>query len=239
MHILLVEDDSNYRNSIRRKLEAAEHSVTVFDNSVDAMNYLDSHEPEVVLTDYRLGSNTPDGLMFAEHIRHRYPHCVIILMSAYAGEDELVKAIQIGADDFIKKPIGNQDLMERIYRAYTHRREWLPHKQKRVEEIPHLKIDTVKRSAEWRGQFLRLTPAEFQILVLLASDPGAVFSFNVLGTAISKGRMASSEDARVNLKTHVKNLRRKLARAGAPAAICSARGEGYKWDNNQYTEVEG
>src|SRR5690349_22761271 len=115
MRILLVEDDPNYRNSIKRKLEAAEHTVTVFDNSVDAMNYLDSHEPEVVLTDYRLGSNNPDGLMFAEHVRHRYPHCVIILMSAYAGEEELVKAIQINADDFIKKPIGNQDLMERIY----------------------------------------------------------------------------------------------------------------------------
>ena len=236
MRILLVEDDPNNRNSIKKKLEAAEHTVTVFDNSVDAMNYLDTHEPEVVLTDYRLG-NVPDGLMFAEHVRHRYPHCVIIIISAFAGEEELVKAIQINADDFIKRPISEHELMDRIYRAYTHRREWLPRNEKLVEEIPHLKIDRVKRTAEWRGELLHLTSAEFQILALLTSNPGAVFPFDVLGTAMSKGRMASSEEARINLKTHIKNLRRKLALVGAPAAVCSVRGEGYKWDSSRYLEA--
>src|SRR5260221_5925002 len=181
MQILFVEDELISRSNIKRKIEAAGHTVVVFDNSIDAMNYLDSAEPDVVLTDYRLG-NVPDGLMLAEHVRRRYPHCVIVLISAFAGFEEAVKALQANADDFIQKPISGHELLNRIYNAYTRRRIWLPYKDKPIEEIPNLKVDRVNRSAEWRRRPIQLTPSEFQILAILTTRPGDVFSFNVLGT---------------------------------------------------------
>ncbi len=230
MQILFVEDDLGSRSTVTRKLQAANHVVAVFDNSMDAMNYLDCNEPDVVLTDYRLG-DYPDGLMLAEHVRHRYPYCVIILISAYANFEEAVKAIHLNADDFIQKPITGQQLVERIYQAYTRRRVWLPQKEAPVEVIPNLKIERSRRTVEWYGQPLQLTPAEYQIVSLLTSKPGNILTFTALATAINKGHMASPEDARIVLKTHVKNLRRKLEREGSSSPICAVRGEGYKWGN--------
>ncbi len=231
MHILFVEDDPNSRDTISRKLSAASHQLTIFDNSMEAIDFLDGCEPDVLLSDYRLG-NVPDGLMLAGHVRYRYPHCVIILISQFANFDEAVKAMHLNVDDFIKKPIQGHELMERIYQAYTRRRSWMMRNEVPTVEISNLKIDTVQHTVEWFGKPLELTPTEFQILRLLTAKPGSVISFTTLATAISKGHIASPEEARINLKTHIKNIRRKLGVRSSAAWICSVRGEGFKWDNH-------
>jgi DNA-binding response OmpR family regulator len=233
MQIMYVEDETHNRDMLTQTIRGANHRVEVFTNSLDAMNYLNKHEPDVVLTDYKLG-DSPDGLMLAENVRQRYLNCVVIIISQYADFDKAVRAMHLNVDDFIKKPIAGHELLERIYQAVARRRAWLSveDEQTEVEEIPNLTIDRnnkTKRTVKWHGKTIKLTPTEFKILSILTSKPGKPFSFGSLAAAISQKPVSSSDAARAVLKTQVRNLRLKLAAGNPVNCIHAVRGKGYRW----------
>ena len=123
MRVLYVEDDPITQSAMIRRLHPMGHEVTVFDNSNDAMGFLDLNEPELLLTDYDLGES-PNGLSLADYARKHYSHCAIILISSHDPRDLITKAKtqQIVVDDFIKKPVSGDGLAAHIEPAIKLRR---------------------------------------------------------------------------------------------------------------------
>jgi CheY-like chemotaxis protein len=104
MFVVIVEDDLRDREFAHGALRKNVIDVLSFQESLSALQYLRSARADVVLIDYHL-PGSPNGLTLARHLRTLYPAITLVMMSAYATEPELVEAIQIGVDDFIRKPI--------------------------------------------------------------------------------------------------------------------------------------
>ena len=227
MLIIHVEDDLDSQDEITRILRSRQLDVVTFSNTIDTLRYIATAEPDVMLIDYQLGEG-PNGLKLAEHARQQYPACVIIIVSLYATFEKAVQAMQIGADDFVQKPV-SMEIVDRIWNGVMRRQHWFP-RSAPVQQVAGFVIDKSKRLALWHDTPLKLTSAEFLILATLIAKPGHVISFSDLFAA-ARGERLASENARNLLKPHIRNLRDKLAQIGAnPACIVNLRGQGYKWD---------
>jgi two-component system response regulator CpxR len=228
MRILYVEDELEKQNPIVRLLSSQNHEVELIDNVNSALLYIKTSEPDILLCDYLLGKG-PNGLLVAENTRNLYPATTIIMISSHLSVDNAVKAMQIGVDDFIQRPISPNDLLERIWSAFTrHQSRYVPPKPSPAASS-RLYLDMHRRLATWDNQPLDLTTIEFSLLSYLASRPGQLVTFSDLW-ASSHGDRLDKTDARVILKPHISKLRAKLKNCGASDnAIQNVRGQGYIW----------
>ena len=228
MRILYVEDDIEEQAPIARLLRSQNHEVVLIDNVFEAIAYVKTSEPDILLCDYLLGKG-PDGLFVAENTRNLYPATTIVMISSHLNVDKAVKAMQIGADDFLERPIGPADILDRIWKAFTRHqsRYGVPKPSQAASGL--LYLEAQRRLATWDNQPLDLTTIEFSLLSYLASRPGQLVTFSDLW-ASSHGDRLDKNDARVILKPHISKLRIKLKNRGASdTAIQNVRGEGYIW----------
>jgi two-component system, OmpR family, response regulator BaeR len=230
MLIVYVDDDEASRDRVTKIFEMNRWSVITFTNAIDALDYVRSHAaPDVLLIDYQLPGG-PDGLSLSKQARILHPSCVIVMISLYAGRDEVIAAMRIHADDFLIKPIAPDLLLHQILEALLARKAWLPVFDLSAQNSEMLHIDIGQRRAIWHGNMLRLTPAEFSLLAHLTSKPGYVFSYPQL-YALAKGEHLAPQDARAKLKSHVSNLKAKMEQDGLyPSYVFNVRGVGFKWD---------
>jgi DNA-binding response OmpR family regulator len=213
---------------VRDHLVIAGHSVTVAGDGVTALRLLETRPADLVILDWMLPGL--DGLEVCRRIRAR-SSTPILMLSARAEEVDRVLGLEVGADDYLTKPFSMRELLART-RALLRRVELLSQQpdgggQQRagstVLEVGDLRLDVAGRAASMSGTPLELTPKEFDLLHLLARQPGRVYSREYLLRHIW-GLDYDGVDRTID--SHVARLRRKLGPFGA--RLATVWGVGYK-----------
>ena len=218
MKTLLVEDDAPLGSSLQEALTKGGYDTTWVQRASDAKRFLQSEEFGLALLDIVLPGES--GLeLLAWMRRERLPTPVILLTARDAVLDR-VQGLDAGGDDYLPKPFAVEELFSRI-RAVTRRAG-----QQRSAEwrVGSLTIDTAARRVARHEHDIPLSQREFDILLVLASEPGKVFTRSQIERAT---RIRDSGDSNA-LDVHIHNLRRKLG----SACIETVRGVGYLLEGN-------
>jgi len=220
--LLVIEDEVDIRRAVGAALR--DHHPAIIEASTGAagVDAVDASHPDLIILD--LGLPDLDGLAVCERIR-AMTVAPIIVLTARHGESDTVALLNAGADDYITKPFSTQELAARV--AAQVRRSRVPPSEHEIIVADGLSIDVHRRQASRDGNVVRLTPIEWELLTVLVSDPGRVFTHQQLFAAVWKRAFG---DARLYLRVHVTNLRRKIERNPAdPRLIITEPGVGYRF----------
>ena len=177
-NILVIEDDENLSSYVSASLTKNGYRVATTPTGRSGLRMVSSLSPSVILLD--LGLPDIDGCDLLTQLRSgsRIP---VIVISARTEEKEKVKALDLGADDYITKPFGTEELMARIRTSLRHSGECAPC---RFYKALNLAIDMEKRTVHLEGERVHLTQIEYQILTLLAAHSGRVLPYDSIMNAI-------------------------------------------------------
>lgn len=202
MRILVVEDDPSISGPLRDGLIREGFEVDVADTGAGAL----AAEPvDLVLLD--LGLPDLEGSVVCERLRQQ-SNVPIIVVSARGDEFDRVVLLEVGADDYVVKPYGLRELVARI-RAVARRSQVTTETRDDVPVVTtgRLRIDRRSRQVDFEGQSVDLTPKEYDLLLYLASDPGAVQSRSqIMRNVWDENWWGSTK----TLDVHVASLRKKL-----------------------------
>lgn len=224
--ILLIEDDQSIRRFISTALEGNGYKVTSAINGKEGLSLAASFCPDVVLLD--LGLPDVDGLQVLKQLR-TWSNMPTIVISARSKEQEKVEALDLGADDYITKPFGTDELMARIRTCMRHRHSSAPD---RIYKALDLEINFEKRLVKLEGKEIHLTQIEYQLLTLLAENSGRVLTYSFIMNAIWGPYMDNNNQI---LRVNMANIRRKIEKNPAqPQYVFTEIGVGYRMlDNKQ------
>ncbi|MEM9689253.1 MAG: response regulator [Pseudomonadota bacterium] len=219
--ILVVEDEPKIAKLLLDYLQQAHYETHWIDNGDDVDHWCRENQPAVVLLDVMLPGK--DGLTVCRELR-TWSNVPVIMVTARVDEIDRLLGIELGADDYICKPFSPREVVARV-KAILRRAAM--NEGTGAEIAPGLSIDEERYSVSVNALELDLTPVEFRLLALLASQPGRVFSRDQLMDRIYlDGRVVSDR----TVDSHIKNLRQKLQDAGSGDLIRSIYGVGYKLD---------
>jgi two-component system, OmpR family, KDP operon response regulator KdpE len=223
--VLVVEDDDETRAALARELIARGYRVDVASDARTAMLRWETRRPDVILLD--LGLPDLDGLQVIRRIRRDATTPIVILSGRY-GEPEKVAALDAGADDYVTKPFGVDELNARLRVALRHAAGPAGDDTGRIV-VGSLVFDGPKHEVRVSGQRVDLTPREFEILRVLLAHPGRLVTKGRLLRAVW-GDAYTAESSYVYV--HVSQLRRKLAAADLDGSlrdlIVTEPGVGYR-----------
>jgi two-component system, OmpR family, KDP operon response regulator KdpE len=171
--VLVVEDEPQMRKFIRASLASHGHRVLEAERAAEAVMMLTSHNPEIVLLD--LGLPDGDGIELTKQLRE-WSRVPIIVLSARGREDDKVAALDAGADDYLTKPFGVNELLARMRVALRHAQKLGAEPPVQVLEFGELKIDLIRREVCRGAEQLHLTPIEYKLLILFAQNAGKVLT---------------------------------------------------------------
>jgi DNA-binding response OmpR family regulator len=220
--ILLVEDDLALRTSVRQILERGGYEVKVAPDGAAGVRELDSGAFEVVLLD--IGLPFVDGRRILGTLEGKRLPSVIVI-SARGEERDKVRALDLGADDYLAKPFGADELLARI-RAVTRRAQPTPGPN-RIVRAGNVTIDLAGQSVLRGGDEVRLSPTEYGLLSALAQNSGKVMDHRTLLRTVWGPAYG---DERNYLRTFIQRLRAKLENdAGKPEIIVTVGARGYRF----------
>jgi two-component system, OmpR family, KDP operon response regulator KdpE len=230
--ILVVEDDRSLREAITRALTAAGFGVSEARDGIAAVKTLESNHPDVVLLD--IGLPFVDGWRVLDTMRHsRQPPVIII--SARGDEQDKVRALDMGADDYLAKPFGTDELLARI-RAVL-RRAQPPQHPPAVIAADDVVVDLGLRTVTRKGVEVRLSPTEYLLIAELARHAHQVMDFRTLLQRVWGPTYA---DERHYLRVFIQRLRHKLEVDPArPTIIQTVPGRGYRFGSATAPQVAG
>jgi two-component system response regulator RegX3 len=214
VRVLIVEDEDAIAEPL---LEGLSREGFEVDRAATGQAALDAREADLVLLDLRLPDL--DGLEVCRRLRER-SRVPIIVVSARGEEVDRVVGLELGADDYVVKPYGIRELLARIH-AVMRRLEPRP-PDSMTMRVDGLEVDSRARRVTLDGRLLELTPREFDLLALLAADPGAAVSREKIFEEVWETRWFGSPKT---IDVHVAALRRKL---GDPGWIETVRGVGFR-----------
>jgi DNA-binding response OmpR family regulator len=222
--ILLVEDERKLRELVRSYLERGGFTVLSAGSGAEALGLAGSTVPDLVVLD--LGLPDVPGEAVARELRASGATPILIL-TAKAGEEDRIRGLELGADDYVTKPFSPRELVLRCQAIL--RRGGQPaggSNQPTSYGGGQVVIDEERRTVQVRGGDVALTPTEWGILVALATVPGRVYSRYEI---INRTRGYEFEGYERSVDSHVKNLRRKIEiDAGRPEIIQTVLGGGYR-----------
>jgi len=219
--VLLVEDETQMRRFLRAALTSHGYRLIEAEKGAEVVGLVTGHNPEIVLLD--LGLPDIDGFEVTRRLRE-FSKVPIIVLSARGREDDKVAALDAGADDYVTKPFGMNELLARIRVALRHR-EGLAIEEP-VLEFEGLRIDFSRREVEREGELVKLTPLEFKLLGCLARHAGKVLTHRQL---LKEVWGPSHADDSHYLRVYMANLRKKLERdPAAPRYLLTEPGVGYR-----------
>jgi two-component system KDP operon response regulator KdpE len=222
--ILVVDDESQITRVLRTSLSSQGYDIRVANDGETALEIMKDWTPELVITD--LSMPNMDGLELCRHLRlkSRVP---IIVLSVRGQERTKVDALDAGADDYITKPFGIEELLARV-RASLRRVPVNEGNQPTLIEIGDFRIDLPAHKITVRENEVHLTPKEFDLLVYLARHSGKVITHRALLTAIWGGQ--NSEQVEY-LRVFVGQLRKKLEPdTASPRYIVTEPWVGYRFE---------
>jgi DNA-binding response OmpR family regulator len=222
-HILLVEDEPQLASLVRDQLAATGYRVSLAGDGQTALRAVEAQPPDLVILDWMLPGL--DGLEVCRRIRAR-SITPILMLTARAEEIDRVLGLEVGADDYLTKPFSMRELLARA-RALLRRVELMrasPTGASRSElRVGGLAIDVDGRTASVAGEPLDLTPKEFDLLSMLAEQPGRAYSREYLLRRVWGDEYVGFDRT---VDTHIVRLRRKLGPMGN--RVATVWGVGYK-----------
>ena len=219
--ILVVEDERTISNFICRALTANDYKAMSATTGKEALSLFFSHRPDLVLLD--LGLPDMDGLDVLKELSGLPQEVPVIIISARDRESEKVKALDMGADDYVVKPFGVPELLARIRAAL---RRAGPAANLSAFTTGELTIDYDKHLVTLAGQPVHLTANEYRLVELLSRSAGKVLTYDRISEAMwGDAAGGNSQLLRVNMA----NIRRKLEQNPAePQYILTEIGVGYR-----------
>jgi DNA-binding response OmpR family regulator len=218
--IVIVEDDRRIRDSLSAALRAKGHEVRAFDCGFDGLNAIVAKPPAVAVLD--LGLPDIDGRDLVAELR-KVSSVPVIVATARDDEREMVRLLTIGADDYVVKPYGADQLNARIIAVL---RRVAPEGAMTIE-CGALLMDPRRRTATLESKPLDLTPKEYDLLLYLASHADEVVSKAELLAEVWRQPWGGSDKT---VDVHISWLRRKLGEtAAAPKYIQAVRGVGLRY----------
>jgi two-component system KDP operon response regulator KdpE len=221
--VLVVEDEPQMRKFIRASLTSHGYRVLEAERAEEAVMVATSHNPELLLLD--LGLPDGDGIDLARRIRE-WSRVPIIVISARGREDDKVAALDAGADDYLTKPFGVNELLARMRVALRHSQTAAAGTEEQTLEFGELKIDLVHRQVFRAGTELHLTPIEYKLLLLFAQNAGKVLTHRQILVEVWGPSYASQNHY---VRVHMAELRKKVeADAARPKLLVTEPGVGYR-----------
>ena len=204
-HILIVEDDKEIREGVEIYLKSQGYQVFQAGDGVEGLEILEREEIHLAIVDIMMPRM--DGIQMTMKLREKYDFPVIML-SAKSEEVDKITGLGLGADDYVTKPFAPMELMARVNSQLRRYRKFLEKLEVKgnVHVIGGLEIneDTVEVSVD--GSPVKLTPLEYKILLLLAKNPGRVFSADEIYERVWQERAINTDTVMV----HVRNIREKI-----------------------------
>ena len=221
--ILIVEDDKYITHFLSISLKEEDYGLWTAKTVKEAVSLFYANRPDLVILD--LGLPDGDGMEVIESIRE-IADTPIIIVSARLDEDEKIRALDAGADDYVTKPFYMGELQARIRAALRKKENYTPDKSSCFEQ-GDLAVDFEKRQVTVAGEEIHLTPIEYRILTLLIANRGKVLTHNYILKEIwgyAEGVEAGT------LRVFVATLRRKIEKnPSQPQHIVTEVGVGYRF----------
>lgn len=226
MRLLVVDDEPQIRRLVQTGLAGYGFEVLTAANDVEALALVRSREPDLVILDIALGSG-PDGIEVCRRIRQS-SQVPIIMLSIREDEESKVKALDAGADDYLTKPFGMEELRARV-QAVLRRAALSPASDPEARiRVGAVEIDLARHTVAVAGEEVHFTPTEFELLRLLASHPGRILTHEAILKQVWGLEYAGETHY---VRTYVNQIRKKLREN--PAAnvryILNEPGLGYRF----------
>ena len=222
--MLIVDDDPDVRGLLRELLERAGHTVREAEDGREALKMLYYARPELIVLDIAMPEL--DGWATLERIRDM-TDVPVLMLTAREGELEAVRGLKAGADDYVRKPFGRQELLARCA-ALLRRSGGARPPERETYDDGLVKVDVANADVTVNGEPVQLTPLEFRLLLSFVRNPDQVLSRDqILGLVWGDDAGVATEQ----VKLYVGYLRRKLE-AVVPAEkmpIETVRGFGYRY----------
>lgn len=220
LRILVVDDEPPIRRFLRTSLSANGFHVLEAGDGATALQTMRDVAPDVVVLD--LGLPGADGFDAIQTLRASGSAVPIVVLSSRTDEAGKVRALDMGADDYVTKPFGTDELLARIRAALRHRLQ--QEGAQALFETGDLSLDFIRRIVTVRGQDVKLTPREYDLLRLLAMHAGKVLTHRFILHQL----WPSDADVQY-LRIYIRALRQKLeANPAQPKLILTEQGVGYR-----------
>jgi len=218
--VLVCDDESQILRALRVILRDAGYEALPADNGEQALDLAAVHNPDAAILDLVLPDM--DGVEICRRLRE-WSKMPIIVLSAVGEEDVKVRALAVGADDYVTKPFSPRELIARL-QAVLRRSGSEP--EDAVIRADGLEVDLAARVVRRDGAEVHLTPTEFDLLRVLATNRGRLVTYRELLTSV--WGHGYSDDTQV-LRGHVANLRRKIEPADGPHYVKTDPRVGYRF----------
>jgi two-component system KDP operon response regulator KdpE len=220
LKVLVIDDEPAIRRFLRTSLSAQKYEVHEVADGQAALSFLPDHPVDIVVLD--LGLPGLDGFEIIRRLREQGSDVPIVVLSSRTDEAGKVHALDLGADDYVTKPFGVDELLARIRAALRHRLQ--QQGERPVFRSGDLTVDIVRRIVTVRGEEVKLTPREYDLLRLLVMNAGKVLTHK----SIMKEVWGGETDVQY-LRIYVRTLRQKLeADPEQPRLIMTEQGVGYR-----------
>jgi two-component system, OmpR family, KDP operon response regulator KdpE len=223
-HILVVDDESQITRVLRTSLSAHGYDIRVANSGEMALEIMKDWAPNLIITD--LSMPNVDGVQLCREVR-TVSEVPIIVLSVRDKEHQKVEALDAGADDYVTKPFGMNELLARV-RAHLRRAPKPDMEAQDAVEIGAFRIDLAKRAIFVQGKEVKLTPKEFDLLLYLASHPHRVIPHRTILAAIWG---SNSTEQPEYLRVFMGQLRKKIEDDPAnPRFLLTERWVGYRFE---------
>lgn len=219
--VLIVEDDANLVELLRYNFEKEGFSTVETGDGEEALVLAQEEAPDIIVLDWMIANLS--GIEVCRRLRRdkETAHVPIIMLTAREAEDDRVRGLETGADDYLTKPFSPRELLARVAAVMRRIRPALAGE---TIEVGDIKLDPVAHKVQRRGRSLQLGPTEYRLLKFFMESPGRVFSRGQL----LDGVWGTGSD--IELRTvdvHIRRLRKAISVDGAKDPIRTVRSAGY------------
>ncbi|ADB49153.1 response regulator transcription factor [Conexibacter woesei] len=218
--VLVVDDELQILRALKVILRDAGYEPVAVATAEEALDAAATRPPDAAIVDLVLPDG--DGIEVCKQLR-AWSEMPILVLSAIGEEEQKVRALEAGADDYVTKPFGARELVARLAAAL--RRAGRTADEPTIA-VDGLELDLARRVVRREGEEVHLTPIEYDLLRVLARNRGRLMTHRALLTEV--WGPAYGEDIRT-LRTHIANLRHKIEPAGRPRFIRTDPGVGYRF----------
>ncbi len=227
MNILVLDDEKEIADLVEVYLKNENYKVYKTYNSDEAIKYIDNEKIDMAILDIMVGEKS--GFYICKYIRDKGLKFPVIMLTAKIEDNDKIKGLTIGADDYITKPFNPLELVARVksqFRRCMLYNETKNKENRNIIEINGLVIDKEEHKCTLYGKDIELTPLEFSILLYLANNIGKVISSEELFEKVWKEKYFDSNNT---VMVHIRRIREKLGEdTKKPRFIKTVWGVGYK-----------
>jgi two-component system, OmpR family, KDP operon response regulator KdpE len=220
LRVLIVDDEPAIRRFLRAGLRAQGYQISEAPDGRVALDLFRRETPDVVVLD--LGLPDIDGFEIIKQLRERGSSAPIIVLSSRADEIGKVRALDLGADDYVTKPFGVEELLARLRAALRHRLQ--QQGERPVFRVGDLAVDLVRRIVTVRGAEVKLSPREYDLLRILVAHAGKVLTHRFILREV----WGAETDVQY-LRIYIRSLRQKIEPdPDRPQLVVTEQGVGYR-----------